>query len=325
MVKSPLKSKLDDLDNSLIRELDIDARQSYLKLAERLNTSRNTVRRRLQRLLDEKILWFVTITSPPAFGYRTHATMAITVQPGNLDEVANRLMGLANIPYLLTTTGRYNIIATAIFRDLDEMLDFLDTGLGSVSHLLSTEVIIGVNWLKFCLNPGTSNNQTFPAAPPPRVPDELDLAIIRELETDPIQNNIDLVRKLGINRVTLSKRIQTLLDHNIIRVSALVNPFAVGYQVHAVLLIKARPGRINSSATLLASLNEITALIITAGSYDMIAHAFFRDAGHMSEFIKDQVGCIDGIIRVETMIVLEIKKMLLSLLTLGLRPVQNFK
>jgi hypothetical protein len=45
----------------------------------------------------------------------------------------------------------------------------------------------------------------------------------------------------------------------------------------------------------------------------------------MSEFIKDQVGCIDGIIRVETMMVLEIKKMLLSLLTLGFRPVQDFK
>jgi len=38
----------------------------------------------------------------------------------------------------------------------------------------------------------------------------------------------------------------------------------------------------------------------------------------MSEFIKDQVGRIHGIIRVETMIVLEIKKTLLSLLTLGL-------
>jgi len=247
--------------------------------------------------------------------------MAITVQPGDVDKVADKLKSFANIPYLLTTTGRYNIIATAIFRDLDEMLDFLDTGLGTVSHLLGTEVIIGVSWLKFCLNPMTSTNQAFPAVPPPRLPDELDLAIIRELETDPIQTNLDLVSKLGINRVTLSKRIQTLLDHNIIRVSTLVNLFAMGYQVHAVLLIKARPGQINASATLLASLNEITHLIITAGAYDMIAHAFFRDAGHMSEFTKDQMGRIDGIIRVETMLVLEIKKMLLSLLTLGLRPV----
>ncbi len=325
MVNNPSSPKLDDLDNSLIRELDIDARQNYLKLAEKLSTSRNTVRRRLQRLLDEKIIWFVTVTSPPAFGYRTHATMAITVQPGDVDAVADKLKSFANIPYLLTTTGRYNIIAAAIFRNLDEMLDFLDTGLGTVSHLLGIEVIIGVNWLKFCLNPMTSINQAFPAVPPPRIPDELDLAIIRELETDPTQTNLDLVSKLGINRVTLSKRVQTLLDHDIIRVSTLVNPFSVGFQVHAVLLIKARPGRINSSATLLASLNEITHLIVTAGAYDMIAYAFFRDSGHMSEFIKDQMGRIDGIIRVETMLVLEIKKMLLGLLTLGLRPVQDLR
>lgn len=146
MANDPSNPKLDDLDKSLIRELDIDPRQSYIKLAERLSTSRNTVRRRLQRLIDEEILLFVTVTSPPAFGYRTHATMAITVQPGDVDAVAEKLKGAANVPYLLTTTGRYNIIATAIFSDLDEMLNFLDTGLGAVSHPLSTEVIIGVNW-----------------------------------------------------------------------------------------------------------------------------------------------------------------------------------
>ncbi len=71
-------------------------------------------------------------------------------------------------------------------------------------------------------------------------------------------------------------------------------------------------------------LNEITSLIVTAGAYDMIAYASFRDSRHMSEFMNSQMGWITGIIRVESMIVLDVKKLSFQLLTLGLPPAQNF-
>ena len=323
MVNSRLSPNIDDLDITLIRELDIGPRQSYQQLADKLPTSRNTVRRRLQRLLDEKIITFVAITSPPALGYRIHATMAITTQPGDADAVARKLSSLPNVSYLLTTTGRYDIIAATVFHDLESMLDFLDSELGSVPNVLSTEVMIGVNWMKFCLNPLTATNHAFPAVPQPHSLDALDTAIIRELESDPAQTNLDLASKLGISRPTLRKRIQALLDDDIIHIGTLVDPSIIGFPVLAVLLIKARPGDIKTAAAKLTALTEISNLIITAGSHDMIAYANFRDSRHMSKFINDQAGPIAGVIRVESMIVLHIKKISFSLLNLGLQPVDG--
>ena len=314
---------LDELDLSLIRELDIDARQSYLQLADKLPASRNTVRRRLQRLLDDKIVTFISLTSPPALGYKTHATMAITVRPGDADTVAGKLSAFPNISYLLTTTGRYDIITAAVFRDLEDMFNFFDTELGSVTEILSTEVMIGMNWMKFCLNPLTTTNHAFPAVPRPHTLDALDIAIIRELEVDPNQANLDLAGKLNVSRPTLRKRIQSLLDDDIIRIGTFVDPTLVGFQSSAVLLIKARPGKIRTAAAKLTALEEISNLIITTGSHDMIAYANFRDSRHMSDFIGGQMGQIEGVIRVEAMIILGVRKLSFSLLTLGLEPVDG--
>ena len=184
--------ELDELDLALIRELDMGPRQSYQQLASKLPGSRNTMRRRLQRLLDERVISFVTFTSPPALGYNTHATMAITTQPGKANEVADQLKSVPNISYLLTTTGRYDIIAAGLFDSLDSLLDLLDNQVGSFPDVLSTEVMTGVNWMKFCPNPLTSVDHAFPVVPKPHKLDAVDISIIRELEVDPIQSNLDL-------------------------------------------------------------------------------------------------------------------------------------
>lgn len=318
-----LPASLDELDIALIRELDIGPRQSYLQLAARLPASRNTVRRRLQRLLEERIITFVAITSPPALGYRIQATMAITTRPGSADAVARDLAYLKNVSHLLTTAGRYDLIAAALFQDLDSMLDFLDREVGAIPDIVTVEVMLGVNWIKFCLNPLTAVNHAFPALPRPHHLDALDIAIIRELESAPAQTNLELAGKLGISRPTLRKRVQSLLDDDIIHIGTLVDPSVLGFQILAVLLIKARPGRIKTAASKLTALTEISNLIVTAGSHDMIAYANFRDHHHMSEFTNDQAGRIEEVVRVEAVIALAIRKISFSLLTLGLEPAEE--
>ncbi len=314
-------SNLDDLDIALIRELDIGPRQNYQQLTEKLPASRNTVRRRLKRLLDEKIITFLTLTSPPALGYPIHSTLAITTSPGDAEKVAAKLALLANISYLLTTTGRYDIIAAALFHDLDSALEFLDTKLGSYPDVVSAEVMIGVHWMKFCLNSLTSTNHAFPVVPKPHPLDELDISIIWELEEAPAQSGFALAGKLAISRPTLRKRIQALLDDDIIRIGTLVDPVFLGFEVLAVLLIKTRPGVIKKVAHNLKAFGEISNLIITVGSHDMIAYANFRDTRHMSEFISQQTALIEGVIRIESMIVYSVKKISFSMLKLGLEPI----
>ena len=56
---------------------------------------------------------------------------------------------------------------------------------------------------------------------------------------------------------------------------------------------------------------------------ELIAYANFKDSRHMSAFINDQAGQVAGVARVEAVIVLGVKKMSFSLLSLGLQPVED--
>ncbi|MDD5095788.1 MAG: AsnC family transcriptional regulator, partial [Dehalococcoidia bacterium] len=85
---------LDKLDLMLIRELGIDARKSSVELGVKLGTSHTTVQRRLQALLDEGIISFVTIADPKNLGYLTLILLGINTRPGRVDGVAAKIADL---------------------------------------------------------------------------------------------------------------------------------------------------------------------------------------------------------------------------------------
>lgn len=90
-----------------------------------------------------------------------HVTMVITVHQRDVGGIAEKLASSANIPDVLVTSGRCDIIAASTFRNLDEMLNCIDGKLGSVSKLLNADILVDLNWMKFSQNPLTSINHAF--------------------------------------------------------------------------------------------------------------------------------------------------------------------
>ncbi|MBT4513227.1 MAG: Lrp/AsnC family transcriptional regulator [Chloroflexi bacterium] len=143
--------KLDAMDLKLIEELEVDGRQTNAELARRIGTSKATARRKLNALLDEGVIRVLAVADPSALGYKTVVTMGINVHPGEVDNVAEKLASYGNIRFVIISAGRYDVIAWAMFKESEDLSDFIRNELGNIRGLLSAETMIYLDIKKFSI------------------------------------------------------------------------------------------------------------------------------------------------------------------------------
>jgi Lrp/AsnC family transcriptional regulator for asnA, asnC and gidA len=147
---------IDALDLMIIRELQSDPQQPQADIAKKLGAGATTVRRRLKRLLDEHIIRIVAIADPHALGY-IRTMIGIKVCPGSIDAVADKLAAYANVHYALMTTGPYDLVVWAVFRDTDELSGFIRHELGDIEGLASYESMLTLKVIKDLMSSPTRN------------------------------------------------------------------------------------------------------------------------------------------------------------------------
>ncbi|MCX8127025.1 MAG: Lrp/AsnC family transcriptional regulator, partial [Dehalococcoidia bacterium] len=136
---------IDAIDEQLVRLLQKDCRQSSQALAKKLHISSRTVRRRMNNLLESKVISNVVLVDPVAFGYPVVAIIAFNVMPGKVRSVTEALAARHEVRWLTSTAGRYDILALARFRSTDEASDFLEEQLSKVDGIKTSETF-------FCLS-----------------------------------------------------------------------------------------------------------------------------------------------------------------------------
>ncbi len=142
------RDSLDALDVILIKELEHDGRQTNTELAKKIGTSKATARRKLNKLLDDRIIKVVAVANPQALGYKTVATMGINVKPGDVDTVAAKLASYEHVHFVIISTGRYDIITWMMFLEPEDLSDFLRNELGNIPGLVSVETMMNLKIIK---------------------------------------------------------------------------------------------------------------------------------------------------------------------------------
>jgi Lrp/AsnC family transcriptional regulator for asnA, asnC and gidA len=136
MIPTP---EFDALDQALITLLQEDARLSNREIAERLNSSEPTIRRRVDRLMKLGVLKIVAVASPFALGYRVMAILGLQVERTQHQQVEDTLSTWPEIRFLGVTVGSYDMIMEAWFRDNNALLHFLTQRLGQVPGIQRVE------------------------------------------------------------------------------------------------------------------------------------------------------------------------------------------
>lgn len=309
--------QLDDLDLALIRELQIDGRQSVIGLAAKTGASRPTVRKRLDRLLRQSTIRVTAVPGDAVMAHRTSAYIGVNVRPHRVKAVAERLVAVRNAYIVSICAGRYDILVWAAFRDTSRLSDFVMHRLNKDPDILRTEVMVQLQTKKAALAyladgaeqaadldvGGMKGNGREEV-------DALDLKLIGELQINGRQSISTLAKKAGVSRDTVRKKLERLIHRRIIRVLAQSDPVALGYHSGAMLGINAEPSRVESVADRLASYQRVRYIAVCAGRYDIVAWALCRDPRELSHLIVDEIGSDPNIVRSETMINLDMKKYL---------------
>jgi Lrp/AsnC family transcriptional regulator for asnA, asnC and gidA len=143
----------DALDERIITLLGNNARQSSKVLARQLNISAATVRRRVARLIKDGILHYVAAIDSVKSPYSAVVVLALDVDGFKVKSVADILVRLPEIKWVATTTGRFDILATAYLAESSNLSEFLEKQIGSIEGIRDSETFVCLDVRKGYLIP----------------------------------------------------------------------------------------------------------------------------------------------------------------------------
>jgi DNA-binding Lrp family transcriptional regulator len=144
--------EIDDVDEKLIEALSYDGRLPIRDLQEAVGQSESAVRRRLERLQAQGILYFDVQFTPELLGRTTKAMFWFTVAPSSLHAVGSALAEHREVSFAAAITGESNVVAYGLFRSVGELYHYLNERVGALSGVESVETVLIVRELKQLAN-----------------------------------------------------------------------------------------------------------------------------------------------------------------------------
>ena len=115
---------LDEVSKRIIEQLQQDGRRSYASIGKAVGLSEAAVRQRVQRLIDAGVMQIVAVTDPLTLGFHRQTMIGIRCS-GDLEQVADHLAGMAEIDYVVITSGSFDLLAEVVCEDDDHLLEIL--------------------------------------------------------------------------------------------------------------------------------------------------------------------------------------------------------
>ena len=120
------------------------------------------------------------------------------------------------------------------------------------------------------------------------------------LQTDGRVPNARIARAIGVSEPTVRKRTERLIQDEIIKVTAVVNPYKTGYGANVLIGLDTHPSQTFEVGRRLAELEQVLYLAYTSGRHDILAEVLLRDSEALLEFHRTELANIEGIVSTET-------------------------
>ena len=117
--------------------------------------------------------------------------------------------------------------------------------------------------------------------------DDADLRIIDTLVRDGRTNARSMVGVAGLTEETVAARIRSLLERNIIGITAIFDWQAAGYHWDVWLAVECKGGPIDPIVKALAKLDEVVSIYTVFGPVDLVVHVLCTDREALLAFRGD--------------------------------------
>jgi Lrp/AsnC family transcriptional regulator, regulator for asnA, asnC and gidA len=135
--------KLDSYDLDIIRNL-WNGRTPYQEIAKKVGLTTNTVRSRVNKMLESGALQIISLVNPNSLENHQAAFIGFKVQPHKTNKALEVISVLKGVVGASTVSGRFDIIAVVMFNEEHSYQRFLDDELKQVDGLLSTETFFTI-------------------------------------------------------------------------------------------------------------------------------------------------------------------------------------
>jgi len=137
--------------------------------------------------------------------------------------------------------------------------------------------------------------------------DAIDRQIIGFLQHDGRRPYGAIADEVGLSEAGVRRRVQRLRDSGVMQIVAITDPLQLGYGREALIGIRVH-GDVRLVADKIAAIDEANYVVMTAGSFDIIAEVIAVDDNALVHLLNDSIRSIPGVTEVETFLYLKLSK-----------------
>ena len=138
--------------------------------------------------------------------------------------------------------------------------------------------------------------------------DPVDRRIVAALQRDGRRPFTSIAKELGLSEAAVRQRVARLQAAGIMQVVAVADPMTLGYTAMAMVAISVDGRALKQVAEAVERLPEVSYLVLTAGSFDMLAEVVCKDNDHLLRLLSEDLAGIEGVRETETFMYLRLVK-----------------
>jgi Lrp/AsnC family transcriptional regulator for asnA, asnC and gidA len=214
-----------------------------------------------------------------------------------------------------------------LFKSNVQLAEFISTELVSIDGIVNIESMIELKCLKLTYGrlqerePQESHGPIVKGeagksrgdrgSAPKKTIDKMDKfgnRLIMELQRNSRRSNRQLARVLGVSEATVRRRINEFVESKLIELTAVPDATKVGLTSWAYLNLRVELPQLADVAQKLVKYPDVHYVGICSGSYHLLVSVIFDSPVKLSQFITEELGKIEGIIRTDTVVQLRYEK-----------------
>jgi DNA-binding Lrp family transcriptional regulator len=138
----PDEEGLSPLEQEIAELLTADGRIAFTAVAERLDISVPTARRRVTSLIERRLLLPRAEVEPALLGLEVEAMLWLKVRPYGLDQVGQRLAEHPNVRYCAATSGTHSLIVQVVTAHEADLYRFMTGVVGSFDEITDNDLTL---------------------------------------------------------------------------------------------------------------------------------------------------------------------------------------
>ncbi len=137
--------------------------------------------------------------------------------------------------------------------------------------------------------------------------DSTSKAIIEQLQIDGRRSYAEIGKAVGLSEAAVRQRVQKLTDAGVMQIVAVTDPMRLGFSRQAMLGIRVS-GDTRIVADRLAEIPEISYVVLSAGTFDILVEVVCEDDDGLIELLNEKIRTISGVASTETFVYLQLNK-----------------